>query len=92
MTEDLRLAAEQQARAQIDKQLTLAGWADVDRKALNPFVPSAVREVLMKPGHGRADNALYVDRQILGVIVAKPGGTTLSGVEWQSAMYAAASL
>ena len=42
MTEDLRLAAEQLARAQIDKQLTLAGWADVDRKALNPFAPSAV--------------------------------------------------
>ena len=46
----------------------------------------------MKPGPGWADNALYVDRQILRVIVAKPGGTALSGVEWQSAMYAAASL
>ncbi len=55
MTEDLRLAAEQQARAQIDKQLTLAGWSVVDRKDLNPFVPSAVREVIMKSGHGRAD-------------------------------------
>ena len=48
MTEDLRLAAEQQARAQIDKQLTLAGWAVVDRKDLNQFLASAVREVIMK--------------------------------------------
>ena len=60
MTEDLRLAAEQQARAQIDKQLTLAGWAVTDRSGLNPFVPSAVREVIMKNGHGRADYALSI--------------------------------
>ena len=89
MTEDLRLAAEQQARAQIDKQLTLAGWSVVDRGGLNPFVPSAVREVIMKSGHGRADYALYLNKEVVGVIEAKPEGTTLSGVEWQSAMYAA---
>ena len=86
MTEDLRLAAEQQARAQIDKQLRLAGWAVVDRSGLNPFVPSAVREVIMKSGHGRADYALYLNKEVVGVIEAKPEGTTLSGVEWQSAM------
>ena len=42
----------------------------------------------MKPGHGRADYLLYLDRRAVGVIEAKPQGTTLSGVEWQSAMYA----
>ncbi|MDF8264876.1 type I restriction endonuclease subunit R [Luteipulveratus flavus] len=42
----------------------------------------------MKSGHGRADYLLYVDQKAVGVIEAKPQGQTLSGVEWQSAMYA----
>lgn len=42
----------------------------------------------MKPGHGRVDYLLYVDKAVVGVIEAKPVGTPLSGVEWQSAMYA----
>ncbi len=42
----------------------------------------------MAPGHGRADYVLYVDQRAVGVIEAKPVGTPLSGVEWQSAMYA----
>jgi type I restriction enzyme R subunit len=29
-----------------------------------------------------------MDQKAVGVIEAKPAGTTLSGVEWQSAMYA----
>ena len=89
MTDDPRLAAEQRARVEIDRHLAAAGWAVVDRKDLNPFVPSAVREVIMAPGHGRADYALYLEREVVGVIEAKPAGTPLSGVEWQSAMYAA---
>lgn len=48
----------------------------------------AVREVTLKPGHGRADYLLYVDRRVVGVIEAKPEGTPLSGVEWQSSKYA----
>ena len=48
----------------------------------------AVREVTMKAGHGRVDYVLYVDQAAVGVIEAKPEGTALSGVEWQSAMYA----
>ena len=42
----------------------------------------------MAAGHGRADYLLYVDQRAVGVIEAKPEGTPLSGVEWQSAMYA----
>ena len=34
------------------------------------------------------DYLLYVDLQAVGVIKAKPEGTPLSGVEWQSAMCA----
>lgn len=84
------LPAEKQARALIDKQLTQAGWKVQDKKDLNLFAGQgvAVREVVMKPGHGRVDYLLYVDRAVVGVIEAKPVGTPLSGVEWQSAMYA----
>lgn len=85
----LRLAAEQRARVLIDAQLTAAGWSVQDKGDLNLFLPGvAVREMVMAPGHGRADYVLYVDRRVVGVIEAKPQGTPLSGVEWQSAMYA----
>ncbi|WP_156254166.1 DEAD/DEAH box helicase family protein [Pseudactinotalea terrae] len=87
---DDRLAAEQRARVLIDAQLTAAGWSVQDGGDLNLFAGSgvAVREAVMASGHGRTDYLLYVDRQVVGVIEAKPEGTTLSGVEWQSAMYA----
>ncbi len=85
-----RLAAEQRARVLIDAQLEAAGWSVQDRKDLNlvHHTGVAVRESIMAPGHGRADYLLYVNRQAVGVIEAKPIGTPLSGVEWQSAMYA----
>jgi type I restriction enzyme R subunit len=85
-----RLPAEARARALIDQQLLRAGWKVQDKKDLNLFAGQgvAVREVVMKPGHGRVDYLLYVDKAVVGVIEAKPMGTPLSGVEWQSAMYA----
>src|SRR5680860_1381974 len=88
--DDARLAAEQRARVLIDAQLGAAGWAAQDKKDLNLFASDgvAVREVVMAAGHGRADYLLYVDKRAVGVIEAKPAGRTLSGVEWQSAMYA----
>ena len=84
------LPAETRARVRIDQQLVQAGWKVQDRKDLNLFAGQgiAVREVVMKPGHGRVDYLLYVDKAVVGVIEAKPMGTPLSGVEWQSAMYA----
>jgi type I restriction enzyme, R subunit len=74
----------------IDRQLTDAGWHVQDRTALNLFAGQGVaqREFIMAPGHGRVDYLLYVDSKAVGVIEAKPIGTTLSGVEWQSARYA----
>jgi len=88
--DDARLAAEQRARVRIDSQLTAAGWCVQDTRELNLFASQgvAVREVVMAPGHGRVDYLLYVDKQVVGVVEAKPEGTSLSGVEWQSAMYA----
>ncbi len=84
------LTAEQRARVLIDAQLHAAGWDVLDRKGLNLFGAQgvAVREVVMRADHGRVDYLLYVDRRVVGVIEAKPEGTPLSGVEWQSAMYA----
>lgn len=88
--DDARLPAEARARKLIDAQLTQAGWVVQDKQDLNLFAAQgvAVREVVMKPGHGRVDYLLYVDKAVVGVIEAKPVGTPLSGVEWQSAMYA----
>jgi len=88
--DDVQLAAEQRARVLIDRQLSDAAWRVQDRKDLNLFAGQgvAVREAIMKHGHGRADYLLFVDQQAVGVIEAKPEGTPLSGVEWQSAMYA----
>ena len=88
--DDARLAAEQRARVRIDGQLAAAGWVVQDLRELDLFAGPgvAVREVVMAPGHGRVDYLLYVDRRVVGVIEAKPEGTSLSGVEWQSAMYA----
>lgn len=90
MTDTVRLAAEQRARVLIDAQLEAAGWAVQDGNAINLFATQgvAVREVVMAPGHGRVDYLLYVEKEVVGVIEAKSIGTTLSGVEWQSAMYA----
>lgn len=85
-----RLAAEARARVLIDRQLSDAGWSVQDSRSLNLFAAQGVarREATMATGHGRADYLLYVDQRVIGVIEAKPEGTPLSGVEWQSAMYA----
>lgn len=84
------LKPEEQARDLIDEQLSQAGWHVCDRKDIDLVKQygNAVREVVMDTGHGRADYLLYVDKRVVGVIEAKPAGTTLSGVQWQSAMYA----
>jgi len=84
------LKPEEQARVLIDEQLTRAGWFVCDRKDIDLVNRrgNAVREVIMAADHGRADYLLYVDRKVVGVIEAKPVGTPLAGVQWQSAMYA----
>ena len=81
---------EQRSRREIDADLTAAGWlvqsrADLDLTAGRGI---AMREFQMRPGFGFADYLLYVDRKALGAIEAKAEGT-LTGVEAQSAKYAA---
>jgi type I restriction enzyme, R subunit len=81
---------EQQARVEIDRLLQPAGWAVqcVAHAHLLAARGVAIREFPLNPGHGFADYLLYVDAKACGVIEAKKLGTTLTGVELQSARYA----
>lgn len=78
---------EEKARQQIDRQLAAAGWVVQDLRELNlgasPGV--AIREFPLKSGE--ADYLLFMDRKAVGVVEAKPEGTTLSGVADQSGKY-----
>lgn len=81
---------EQQARCEIDADLTAAGWLVQDRDGIDLSAGRgiAVREFSMTSAFGFADYLLYVDRQAIGAIEAKAAGA-LTGVEQQSAKYGA---
>ena len=81
------LTPEQEARREIDAQLAACGWVVQDHKsaAVAAARGVAVREVPV--GKGQADYVLFVDCQAVGVIEAKPVGTTLTGVESQTLRY-----
>jgi type I restriction enzyme R subunit len=83
------LAAEARARIKIDEKLAEAGWKVQDRPQANLYAGQgvALREFAHGEGHGRSDYALYVDRQLVGVLEAKPDGTTLTEVERQTRRY-----
>ena len=83
------MTPEQQARTTIDKLLEQAGWKVQDTSSVNLYASGgvAVREFVLKPGHGTADYLLYVNGQAAGVVEAKPEGHTLAGVEVQSEKY-----
>ncbi|MBL7119342.1 MAG: DEAD/DEAH box helicase family protein [Dehalococcoidia bacterium] len=78
---------EEKARQNIDKLLKGADWEVQDLKDLNlgSSLGVAVREFPLKSGE--ADYLLFVDRQAVGAVEAKPEGTTLSGVAEQSGKY-----
>ena len=78
---------ENRARVDIDSLLTATGWIIQNRAemALGAGRGVAVREFPLKTG--AADYLLFVDRQPVGAVEAKPVGTPLSGVEWQSEKY-----
>lgn len=81
---------EQNARIQIDAQLSAAGWnvQNVDQLNLSASRGVAVRE--MQSFGGPADYVLFVDGKAIGVVEAKKVGTTLSAVAEQSTRYTAA--
>lgn len=81
------MTPEQQARERIDNLLEKAGWVvqDYRRVNLSDSLGVAVREFPLS--EGIADYLLFVNRVPVGVIEAKPEGTTLSGVAEQTAKY-----
>jgi type I restriction enzyme R subunit len=82
---------EEAARLSIDAALQEADWLVEDADAVNLTAGRgvAVREFPLKSGYGFADYLLYADGHAVGVIEAKPEGTTLTGVEVQSEKYGA---
>jgi hypothetical protein len=83
------LDPEARARIEIDRQLAACGWIVQDYKKLNlgAGIGVAVREFKMSGGYDTSDYVLFVNRNAAGVIEAKKAGSTLTGVEWQSAKY-----
>lgn len=84
------LTPEAKARVDIDAMLTAAGWVIQNRDELNLSASRgvAVREFLMN-GNTEVDYLLFVDGQAVGAYEAKKAGTPLTGVESQTAKYAA---
>jgi type I restriction enzyme R subunit len=84
------LSAEDRARVKIDAKLAACGWVVQDRRKANLYAGRgvALREFVHGGGHGRSDYALFVDRQLVGVLEGKPDGTTLTEVEHQTQKYA----
>jgi type I restriction enzyme R subunit len=78
---------EEFARKKIDELLTLAGWSiqDYNQINLSSNTGAAIREFPIRSGY--ADYALFVDKKLVGLIEAKPEGTTLSGVAEQTERY-----
>jgi type I restriction enzyme R subunit len=83
------MTPEQQARQEIDRLLTAAGWhvCGVSDANIHAARGVAIREFALDGGYGYADYLLYVDGKAAGVIEAKKAGVPLIGVEHQSGRY-----
>src|SRR3954454_9504882 len=83
------MTPEGEARAEIDRLLTAAGWSVQlrDQVNLGDAQGVAICEYPLKKGHGFADYLLYVDGAAVGVIEAKKAGVPLTAVEIQTAKY-----
>ncbi|HOJ06983.1 MAG TPA: type I restriction-modification enzyme R subunit C-terminal domain-containing protein [Ignavibacteriaceae bacterium] len=86
------LTPEQQARQNIDKQLSQAGWILQDLKNFNPSAGLGIAVQEYPTESGSADYILFVDRKPVGVIEAKKEGYTLSQVHDQTSRYSADNL
>src|SRR5690554_4764063 len=85
---------EQQARDRIDQMLRDAGWAVQNFRQMNPSAATGIAVREFQTDVGPADYVLFVDRQAVGVIEAKPEswGDKITTVEDQSQGYAQARL
>lgn len=81
------MSPEEYSRQHIDELLGAAGWIVQDYNQLNlrAGLGVAIREFPLTTGS--ADYLLFAGRKAVGVIEAKPEGTTLGGVSEQSAKY-----
>lgn len=77
---------EDKAKDNIDRMLTKSGWAvrDQNDAHISAYRGLATRNFTLKQGHGCADYVLYVDGWAAGVVEAKKGNVTLTGVETRS--------
>ncbi|HET6594215.1 MAG TPA: DEAD/DEAH box helicase family protein, partial [Anaerolineales bacterium] len=78
---------EELARQNIDKQLIACGWTIQDMSGLNRYASLGVAVREFPVTGGEADYLLFVDGKAVGVVEAKPAGTTLSGVAEQAGGY-----
>ncbi len=78
---------EEQARQDIDKQLEKANWDIQDHKKINLSAGPGVAVREFPTNAGPVDYALFANRKAIGVVEAKPTGSTLSGVAEQTAKY-----
>ncbi len=85
---------EQTARDSIDRMLSQAGWVVQDNKKIDFSAGSGIAVREYQTDVGPADYVLFIDKQPLGVVEAKPEhwGQKITTVEEQSAGYAAAKL
>lgn len=85
---------EQRARDRIDDLLQQAGWVIQDKKKIDFAAAQGVAVREYQTDIGPADYVLFVDRQAVGVIEAKPEswGEKITIVEDQSSGYANATL
>lgn len=81
------MTPEQRARIEIDKLLTSCGWLVQDRAKLNLGAGAGIAVREWPLDCGPVDYLLLVGRKPVGVVEAKPVGTTLSGVAEQSNRY-----
>ncbi|MFC2141345.1 DEAD/DEAH box helicase family protein [Acidobacteriota bacterium] len=78
---------EERARKDIDKQLQEANWLIQDLRDINLSAGPGIAVREFNTNAGPVDYALFADRKAVGVLEAKPAGTTLSGVAEQTAKY-----
>ncbi len=78
---------EQKARQNIDQLLDRCGWKVQDVKKINLGAGPGIAVREYHTDAGPADYLLIVNRKAIGVIEAKPEGTTLSGVAEQTEKY-----
>jgi len=94
MSPEVNQSPEQLARDQIDNRLRASGWHVQDKDALDFSAGPGIAVREYQTDVGPADYVLFVDRQAVGVIEAKPDswGVKLTSVEEQSEGYANAKL